>query len=863
MINVRTLRAILLIALLGLPGLAFLPMAPVQAQGGLSWTYHLTDQVRNSFSANNWPGKIGETLVQYAGGSSSQNEFWYTETDWATKTAVNVDTKTNNNGHAVRTANRLVSVYATGNTAGCMSAIHTSNGISYTGVSVIPSGTGVTTCNGLTQSAAHADVTPLDVIVAVSSGSGMTRFAKSSDEGSTWGTIGAPVAFELDEPRITAVSETDYRITARRSSTSSCYLIKTTDGGTTWTSAVTHTGSAAMRGCSGDWKDANNGIVLYADQTNKKLVQLKTTDGGTSWSATDLRTAQNGISENWLVHLGGSQWVAVYTYDDTAVTNIDLVTGYSTDDGATWSWQLLDAELATSANGQEIGTFWDGSTFLISCNDGGAGGAGGEYCQYETQISIAGGGTGDDCVDNDDDCHRIVTTVYGLVEVRTDYSGDPAILVREDGDDSPAGHNSGRLYKYDNQLAHQKTVVPCTFGTVGSTIWGYAPPGTRALAVTTDEYVLVVCTTRGMTGGATEHVRTHRLEDLTSVVLPVPGWGGTQTTRLEAATSTNVCWSTYQDRAICQTLATGVALVDLKDGVLGGVAVDPRDGDMAMTSSRTTNIWAAGNDAANIRFADRDIEANAVSVANNRFAVGSATGISVYNYTDAGARTLDVSTTSYKVNESNRAPHLRFSKDGDYLVVWDTNKVWVLNGTDLSPVYTSSTLVAGELQGCDMDLLNNYVWCVTTNRIHRLKVWDTVPTAFDLDKNGTVPDTASGIGYGDQFTDETEFVFGPPAGLGTGLQNPTFLGIDLDTPAAEIGISRDRFNWFIGTLMMLALAGGMVALFPAAMGLALGMGAPTGMILAVVFGFWPLWMILFAVIIAAAVIVFMRRGVGA
>ena len=107
---------------------------------------------------------------------------------------------------------------------------------------------------------------------------------RTADGGATWTaqTSGSTTA------KITGLSVVDSQTAYASGSQNGMLLFKTTNGGTTWTSAAID-GGATLNDCQ--FLDANNGYVVGAKSTFAKI--YRTTDGGATWT-TQLSMEGNG-----------------------------------------------------------------------------------------------------------------------------------------------------------------------------------------------------------------------------------------------------------------------------------------------------------------------------------------------------------------------------------------------------------------------------------------------------------------------------------------------------------------------------------------------------------------------------------------
>lgn len=116
--------------------------------------------------------------------------------------------------------------------------------------------------------------------VAWASGSGGT-YARTTDGGSTWRSAVVPGASELDFRDVEAIdANTAYLLSIGQGGQSRIY--KTTNGGRDWTLQFTNSDPKAFFDAFAFW-DARTGIAM-SDPVDGRFIVIKTTDAGASWN---------------------------------------------------------------------------------------------------------------------------------------------------------------------------------------------------------------------------------------------------------------------------------------------------------------------------------------------------------------------------------------------------------------------------------------------------------------------------------------------------------------------------------------------------------------------------------------------------
>ena len=200
--------------------------------------------------------------------------------------------------------------------------------------------------------------------------SGTTIFYKTTDGGVNWTNISSVITGS--NAGICGICCVNTSITyAVGVWASPAYVIKSVDGGNTWT--YTDMSAYAKSLIDVQFTDANNGYVTGESNINSEgAVILKTTDGGSTWTKVFM---SYGPGERlWKIqNLDGQNWFAciesaVADFNDTT-TNFFLK---STDGGN--SWVVKPAPRSNYLQGigfMDTQRGWIGSTELFETNDGG------------------------------------------------------------------------------------------------------------------------------------------------------------------------------------------------------------------------------------------------------------------------------------------------------------------------------------------------------------------------------------------------------------------------------------------------------------------------------------------------------------
>ncbi len=200
--------------------------------------------------------------------------------------------------------------------------------------------------------------------------SGTNVFFKTTDGGVNWTNISS--AITGTNRGICGICCVNTSITYAVGVWSSpAYLIKSVDGGTTWT--YMDMSAYATNLIDVQFTDANNGYVTgESNVTAEGAVILKTTDGGSTWSKV---FTSNGPGERlWKIqNLDGQNWFgciesAFVLHDDT-LNNMFVK---SVDGGNTWTAMAAPRSNYLQGIGfMDTQRGWIGSTEFFETNDGG------------------------------------------------------------------------------------------------------------------------------------------------------------------------------------------------------------------------------------------------------------------------------------------------------------------------------------------------------------------------------------------------------------------------------------------------------------------------------------------------------------
>jgi photosystem II stability/assembly factor-like uncharacterized protein len=195
-------------------------------------------------------------------------------------------------------------------------------------------------------------------------GGGSGTVLRTTDGGATWTSVGrSPISATANIISITALDQNTAFVTNSPDSTN---IYRTTNGGTSW-QRVYVDGSTGAFIDAVHMYDANNGIAL-GDPVGGKWVVLKTSNGGASWARVATEPTQVGAEAGWI-----NSFHVVGTTHIWFGTNASRVYR-STDAGATWSSSPTTAlnSYALWFNSTQFGVagFSDGSAARTT--DGGA-----------------------------------------------------------------------------------------------------------------------------------------------------------------------------------------------------------------------------------------------------------------------------------------------------------------------------------------------------------------------------------------------------------------------------------------------------------------------------------------------------------
>jgi len=200
-------------------------------------------------------------------------------------------------------------------------------------------------------------VSAVDKSVAWAGGDAGTVL-RTTDGGTTWTSVGGG-AIGTD-PVYNIFGIDDMTALCTTSSSSSTFIYRTTDGGTTWTQVFTQAGGFL----DAIWMyDTNNGFV-YGDPVSGNWELYKTTDGGQTWNAAN-PLPQNGSEAGWnnSMYVSGS---SIYFG-----TNNSRVY-YSSDMGDSWTPQTTPQALSFAIwfNNPSVGFVGGGGALNKTTNGG-------------------------------------------------------------------------------------------------------------------------------------------------------------------------------------------------------------------------------------------------------------------------------------------------------------------------------------------------------------------------------------------------------------------------------------------------------------------------------------------------------------
>jgi len=253
-------------------------------------------------------------------------------------------------------------------------AVSTDNGDNWTVYVVDSTGGTVGTAAGLSELSSVAAVDTETLVCTYFRGSGSGNdlyFGKSTDQGQTWSTSLLESTDVLRHNDIQVVDEDTYILTYYNSTSTQLEFRKTTNGGTTWGSAVTvDTGGTIGENTSLAVVDADTYIVIYWDQTNDDLLFSKTTNGGTTWSSPVTIDANVSLAGSSAFAYGG--WAIEVEDADTYVVSYMSRVGTegirfakTTNGGTSWTTTGVEA-LTTTDELPACITILDEDNYLIA-----------------------------------------------------------------------------------------------------------------------------------------------------------------------------------------------------------------------------------------------------------------------------------------------------------------------------------------------------------------------------------------------------------------------------------------------------------------------------------------------------------------
>lgn len=620
-------------------------------------------------------------------------------------------------------------------------------------------------------------------------------------------------------------------------------------------------------------------VLATINGASNRVVIGTSEDGGATWTLNQLSSPGITVAPNAQIALDGAN---AGTFG-AGVSNgpnawIFLL---STDAGATWS----NANAVTACTN----CFDDGvAQFYISTATGsfvllhGADGADGAKWRLGSDGDI----TEEFCPFDASECTGVFGFNRAIREVRTSYGATPTVYTKEAGDTSRINGvledpDTGLIYKYDVDLGLDASRRPCGDGASLQSL--FQNPGGFPLAVSTDGDPWTACGQKPATGTFSAYYFRQKLRPDLFIAQNYPGTDGRSVIRIDAAS--NLC--TAENRNTGKVHVYGIGYYQTDPGE-GGFGIDP--------SSAQPNVAIAGPNGVQIVQCREEAAGGTGRILNDATKTGyraAATYNSAsWNLTAptnkawfADANSVDeftISGTSLSAGQSYTnggvdtgfvgqgisAPGIRVSKDGAYIILWDA-RVHVIDSETMAAVFKTPTITGRIVNGCDMDLLNNYLFCgvqssaggvgATSSQVLRWNVFNAT-SAFGNNAGSTTPNPAPSA---------AENPYDTPTGGTSGQGNPvtgndpheTFLGNDLTTTADGIGWSVGQLSWLLGVIMVMGFMGGVFAATRNANVALVATGA--GIIVAVAFGLFPWWFLVFVILCGVALWFTVRGGVTA
>jgi hypothetical protein len=607
--------------------------------------------------------------------------------------------------------------------------------------------------------------------------------------------------------------------------------------------------------------------IAYPDVTNDQVKLFTSTNGGTSYTGSTVTSVDQAAWDLSIRHITGSSLIIGWC-EGTPVQNIngEFFIATSDDGGANW----------TISQPFDTGGFNSGY-----CSDSGSGGfvtpdplgdnvylVWGDTLQ-EVRVARAAYDNVVACVGNEYCRFPLGRT---LVDVRTSWEPGGHAYALEIG--SRTRNPPGDLHRINEAFTSSISRTPCTEGSVGVDGWIFLPEFStyHGLAVGSDGRVVVTCQQGSQTASDTAYFKTFSDPNL-GLVLGQPSAFQRTPTRMEVGNVENVVFGTNADDAAVVNLLRPFAIPPFDIGnLLGGVAVDPRTNMWAVAGSDGFSVFQEIDPTVGGRFVFNSTGvSNIRGVALSEFDLWTSDAGGVDRYTfDGDDYTLDASVATLGLTTYNKHQAIRASKDQDYVYGWIDDDWTILNGQTLATL--SSGTARATIKGCDLDVLNNFILCVSGDDVERFPVFDDLPTVWGLARDAFTESTNTTV---TTVIDENvlepgsnPFIGipegGPDIGPGALPDSDSFLGVPIAPAAEGMGVTTGIGLMFFGLLMVigfaftgLTISGNNITV--------MAIMAGVGFLMAFIFGLFPVWMIGLLIIIGgfSVVTVASIRGRGA
>ena len=789
--------------------------------------------------------------------SASSNNFAYTTSDlWDTGSFNSIDGNNRDVGCSlVKTGTgKYVYVNGGGNSGQTIVSFSSTDGTTWSSSSTVADST--RTNAGLV---AVDNTSSETVFMALGLISGDAKLKRSTNAGTTWGT--EKTITGCGSVGMYPVNDTTIYVSCRPDQDTGLFFKRSTDIGNTWTTISTIDGFVETVKSQLFREDENTFQVIRSDTPGADLFFDRSTDGGQTWSNGTIFDHSGGFQFDF-IHLGGSMYAGI---DQIGSDGSATIRTHFSDDGTSWSTATMSTTSSRlSTNQFSVSYDCASKTLVYAWHDATETNrnrfAVGSHASLPECEAGAAGCTGTET------CSALLSPQTTFRDIRTTYTQQPFVYVREDGGSFDTPDSVGRLNKLDEDLGTLLSVHPCTAGNPGTAPWEYSPPGHFGLSVTADERVIVSCLKFLETTPQSKiQSITKTLDNSSSLQtsLLTLGWttGNTDTDnpgwtirRIDSAYAQTIGATLYQEDALTLDSETVAPKACDTTGTIVGIGVDPTTNRSATVSDQGLKIWpATPTTLCQTVISSGSVTGTKVALYGSNVWVGRSMDVRYYLWDSVDGFTLQATNATLGLSSDHEAD-IRPSKDGDFLVVWTGSDVTVVHSGNLSQVVAPQTLTGGTINGCDMDLLNNFLYCVTDSTIPRVAVHSFVPTFFGVDKNGTysAPGTT---GLGDPFGGETP-LFTPPSGSGVVIGDD-FLGTDTSGTVAFFGETGAAY--FLGILLIAGVAAAFYGAVRSGIGVAAG--AFVGLVLAVALQLIALfWAVLLAILAIGTTVVVVMRG---